>query len=542
MASFTKADKQHRIILLLVYLYVLILGMMIITVPPGFDPDSGWGFMVMHNMEQGAAFNRLVSPDPANIAANQTTFLSWWSPGQYLVPYFLRVSLNINNGHAISLSVISSSLLGLTGFYMFFKKLGFTRLIAALSTAFIATQLFFIQQFVYYNGGELLLFAFLGWFLYGCLSFSRITWKTMLFMFFAGLVGFFLKSSVLWMLSAGAICIWLNVSLAGTGRLPGETNLRSVFARRGTILTLLRNGALVFLPLVAAFTLISFFYLSRGENPSNYSGPLHFVPESVVFPLASPLTSGLSIDELVDGLIYQPDGQTVSYHLAIAILSVLSMFSLVFVWLLIKFRPGRNYLVAFLSFYVVGCLFFCYMFLKQFPVSYEGRHFRIIGLLTIPGIIHLLYKWRFSKVVFFVCWAAFAYVGMGYFVKTFAGNRHAARGSLGLSESLYDTTTMKEILQLDNQHPNDAVFVVMSPDIGAEIIHNRVIAIDDEMAANGDFSSINYKGKGGRLFILLPAVFITAEKAPAILKSFTDYHRFSSKRLSPGYYLFSASD
>jgi len=542
MASFTKADRQHRIILLLVYLYVLILAMMIIAVPPGFDPDSGWGFMVMHNMEQGAAFNRLISPDPANIAANQTVFLAWWSPGQYLVPYFLKILFRVTSGHAISLTIAGSYLSGLAGFYLLFRKFGFNKLVAALSIGFVATQLFFIQQFVYYNGGELLIFAFLGWFLYGCFSFERVTWKTVLFIFFAGLIGFFLKSSALWMLAAGAGCIWLNISVSETGHLPAGANLRSAFLLKKTVPVFLRNGALVFFPLVAVYMVISFFYLSKGGNPSNISGPFRFAPEVFLFPLASPFTSAFSIDELFDGLIYQPDGQTLSHHLAMVILFVLTLLSLLYAWLLMKFRPARNYLVAFLSFFMVGCLFFGWMFLKQFPISYEARHFRIIGLLAIPGFIQLLYRRTFGKVIFFVGWAVFTYVGFAYFIREFADNRNAARGSLGLSQQNYDTATMKEILRLDNRYPNKAVFVVMSPEIGAEITHNRVIAIDPEMASSGDFSKITYKGRSGRLFILVPGALMAKNGDPPILKSFAGYHHFASKQLSPDFYLYSAED
>ena len=88
------------------------------------------------------------------------------------------------------------------------------------------------------------------------------------------------------------IHVWvIEGVLQPMGRSPGEASLRDTFARRKSILVFLRNGALVFLPLVVAYVLISFFYLSRGGNPSDLSGPVHFMPEAVVFPLASPLTS-----------------------------------------------------------------------------------------------------------------------------------------------------------------------------------------------------------------------------------------------------------
>ncbi|HAL82532.1 MAG TPA: hypothetical protein DCO83_10090 [Mucilaginibacter sp.] len=76
MPQFLQKQKSHRILLLVTFLGVLLLGIMVFMVPPGADPDPCWGFLVMHNMEQGHHFNLLISPDPSNIAKNQVRFLS----------------------------------------------------------------------------------------------------------------------------------------------------------------------------------------------------------------------------------------------------------------------------------------------------------------------------------------------------------------------------------------------------------------------------------------------------------------------------------
>src|SRR6202012_41135 len=111
---------------------LLTLGVLILAVPPGAFPDPSWGFQVMRGMEQGYHFNLLVSPDPDNIAKNQSDFLSWWSPGQYLLPYFFKSVFKINTGHAVALTISLCSALGLAGFYQLFKRLGFSKWIAAI--------------------------------------------------------------------------------------------------------------------------------------------------------------------------------------------------------------------------------------------------------------------------------------------------------------------------------------------------------------------------------------------------------------------------
>jgi hypothetical protein len=537
MTRFERSDIGHRILLLLIFLYLITLCIMVFVVPPGFDPDSGWGFMVMHNMERGAAFNRLVTPDPANIANNNISFLSWWSPGQYMVAYILKLLLGVTNGHAISLTIAGSYLLGLTGFYLFFKKLGFSPPTAALSIGFIATQLFFVQQFVYYNGGELLLFAFIGWFLFGCFSFDRVTWRAMAFIFFAGLAGFFCKSSVLWMLAAGLCCMWVNISLKQGGAKTG-----SLLLHKESIALWLKNGLLLLLPLVAMVVVVNVFYLAKGANPSSAYGQVQVTPEAFLFPLAAPLVAGFSVDELVDGLIYQPDGHTLSYPAAIGVLAGLALLCLFFVRTLIKSGSPRQYIVAFVAFYVFSCTFFCLMYLRQYSISYEARHFRILGLLAVPGVIHLLSKWRTTKVLFVCGWCAFTWLSVGYFSREYSENRRAARGNLGLSEQLYDTSTMKEILKLDSQYHGDAVFVLMSSDIGAEIVHNRVIVLNTEITPGSIFSGRCYSGKCGPLFILVPSAYCTRDIKPALNKMFTGYQNFSAKRLSADYYLYAARD
>ncbi len=226
MPLLLQKDKPHRILLAITCLCVVLLGVMAFAVPPGADPDPCWGFLVMHNMEQGNLFNLLLIPNPENIAKSHTEFLSWWSPGQYLFPYLFKSLLKVDTGHAISLTVAICNLLGLAGFYKLFKQLGFTQWIATISIAFIASQLFFIMPFVYYLGGEVLLFAFMGWFLYGCFSFKKITWQLLVFVFLGLLLGFLSKSSVLWMYAAGITCLWINSSVEETNGLQTVTNDR----------------------------------------------------------------------------------------------------------------------------------------------------------------------------------------------------------------------------------------------------------------------------------------------------------------------------
>lgn len=143
-------------------IFIIVFGILLYISPPAIFPDPANGFHVMRSMEMGGAFNHFIKPDQENIAQNTSEFLSWWSPGQYLVPYAFKLLLGINTGQASALTITLCQLLGIWGFFSFFKKIGFTPLISALSILFIASQQFFVVPYVFYNGGGNIAFCFSG--------------------------------------------------------------------------------------------------------------------------------------------------------------------------------------------------------------------------------------------------------------------------------------------------------------------------------------------------------------------------------------------
>jgi len=107
---------------------------------------------------------------------------------------------------------------------------------------------------------------------------------------------------------------------------------------------------------------------------------------------------------------------------------------------------------------------------------------------------------------------------------------------------LYDKKALDEIVKLDRNHHNDAVFVVMSSDIAAEIINNRVITLDSESMDSKGLSKMRFAAKSGPLYILMPSEYLANGIEHAIIKSFTGYHQFSFKQLSEDYYLYFAEN
>jgi hypothetical protein len=140
---------------------------LIFIAPTSVFPDPSWGYQVLQKMQADGAFNIAIKPDQEDLGKNYSEFLSWWSPGQYPVPYFFKSVFGVNTGQASALTTTICGLLRITGLFAFFKKAGFTPTLAAVSVLVIVVQQAFITPYIFYNGGEVLLFGFTGWFLYG---------------------------------------------------------------------------------------------------------------------------------------------------------------------------------------------------------------------------------------------------------------------------------------------------------------------------------------------------------------------------------------
>ncbi len=515
-------SKPYRLILIIIALLVLAMGIVLFVIPPALFPDPANGFNVLRCMSQGGSFNVLTAPDQSDISQTYDEFITWWSPGQYLVPYFFKLISSVNLGQATALTVALAQLAGLAGFYQFFRKIGFTSMVSALSLVFIVCQLAFFVPYVFYNGGEVLLFAFEGWFLYGCVVLQKTDWKLLLFVLLSGWIGFFCKSSFLWIYAAGLFCLWVRLSSAGISRW-------------------IEKGIWIGVPAVLSVAGIYFLFLSKGQSPASVSKGLKLTAETFSFPLSTPLLSGFSLDDLFHGLIYNFSKPMISQPWATIILIALAILSLVLIFALLRKAPNQNYRLFLKAFYFGALLFFGIAYLRQLNISYEARHFRIIGILIVPGMIYVLSNQKMSyRVAFAAITIAIAVYSFSYLLKGYYINKSlAAKGVSGLAQINIDQQSLNKIIGLDNENRN-ATFVFIANDIGLEIIHNRVINLppvpDDYKIDTDDYT---YDGFAGPLFIVLPESY-NGPKEKLVMKSFPGYTGFNLSMLSNNYVLYEA--
>lgn len=518
--------KAANIIMTAVVLLTVILGILILVNPPSFYPDPSHGFQVMRSMQLGGPFNTFISPDQDNITGNTSLYLTWWSPGQYLVPLFFQSVLGLNTGHATALAILLFELSGVFGFYCFFRKIGFTPLISSLSILFIICQQAFVLPFVFYNGGEVLLFGFEGWFLYGCVAIDKPGLKMLLFVLLGGWLGFLFKSSFIWIYAAGLLCMWLRLSAIGA-----KPNTQKM----------VKNAAWIGVPAFTALICIYVFFLSKGANPAASALGLHISWENFGFPIGSPLISGFSVDDLAHGLLYHPTGSLLSPAYALIVLALSALVSLALIGSIMRYVPGNNYRLFLLAFYTMAVLFFSLAFMRQSNISYESRHFRVIGLLIIPGVIYLFSKSRpVFKGLLVAITIAIAVPNYAFFIKCYRFNASvAARGNSGMAQEYIDRPSLNYVMQLDKQNRN-AIFAFISSDIGLEIKHNRVITLNvPPSVATVNYDDYAYDGHAGPVYMVLPAGYNAAIDT-MFTKFFPGYSNFTAKRLSKDYVLFSA--
>ena len=516
----------HKPLLALLFLAVAILGIMLLVNPAAIYPDAAWGFQVLKSMRNGNGFNTLNMVSQQNLANNWPEFKSWWSPGQYLVPAAFNSLFGLTIGQASSVTTIICQFLGLAGLYCFFTKAGFSKAVSAVSIVIIALQQAFFTPYIFYNGGEVLLFAFIGWFLYGCMAFKKPGIPLLLFVLLSGWVGFFTKSSFMWMYAAGLIFIWIQFSRHTTA-----------------IKNWLINGFWVGIPAVISVAVIYITYLSKGANPSSASAGLDLSWKVLAFPLASPLLSGLSFDDLANGLILHNDDVIFNPAQSILIITILELLSILLIYAICKRLPGNRYSSMLVIFYIVSVLFFGSAFLRKLDISYEARHFRVIGLLFTPGLVYLVsrykkvYQYAFGAVVLFVAFFTLRFYMLSYT----ALKNETLHAPSGIAQQFIDRPSLDYLRVLDNKSKN-SLFVFFSPDLGLEIQHNRVITLEPlnaDISINTD--EYTYKGHAGPIYILMPHEYIGI-RASVILKSFPEYKGFSLKELSDDYVLYFATE
>ncbi|MVN23435.1 hypothetical protein [Mucilaginibacter arboris] len=484
-------------------------------------PDSGWGFLTWKNMQHGGAFNLLPEPDPDNIAENTYTFLTWWSPGQYLVPGGIAVFTGLKIGWAMAISAIIFTISGVIGCYFLFDKLRFNRLTTLISLLVLCCQVQTLLPFSVYNGGEVLIFGVAPWFWFCCIDFKLKPFRLLLLVLLSW-IGFIAKSSFLLVTLCGFLFIFL-------GWVSKRISLKELAVKTSVLIA---AGLAVIVP-------IFFLFLQKGNNPSAAASGFSFSWLNLLYPAAVPLLTAFSADEVFNnfthpGFIETLPATDVWFYGPAFLLVVFVLFAVYF---------NRIGSVAYRRLLFSAYLFFTFFFLMQYcrhaAISMEGRHFRILGLLFLPGVVQLMRQVKISavKTALQVLLLALCLFSWNDYFKRWNINRKQTPTNAHVVQLLLDKEALVKIHQLDTQYPQQALFVLMSPDIALEIEHNRALVMSFNTLLT-DPERETYAGRVKKLFLLVPVQYTTGKTEQLIKASFTGYKSFSEEKISKHYVLY----
>jgi hypothetical protein len=479
--------------------------------------DSGFGFLVLRSMLEGAPFNNVISPDPANIANDVATFLSWWSPGQYLVPGFF-VWLGTDYGHALSLTVLISTLVGVIGWIQVARTFPVSTFVSFLFISGLVTFRYVTLPFRIYNGGEVLLFAAAPWCLYwlqyavnkgpaACFVISLLSAALLFFAKLTGLIVF----------AANVLAISL---IAALRQRRVTVSILAMWIASGL-------AALCFVVL----------WVARGAVPAGGS-KLAITWPSIWFPLSGVAFSGFSGLDLLTWLLLHPSRPIVS-DLAITsyILGPFGLFLLIWTWYRLRdtdYRPMAIGLFAIIAFYTLALTV---MHVRQ-AVSFDDRNLRYAGILFFLLLLVALDHWRTTaaRIIAVAVVGAFAVYGLTSYA---AGARDLLRRRIyepasGTSQLIVSPLVLEYLRsQMAIYNWQRAIAVLPSPEAAVGLPRFRIIATHLDFTPLETISAKKWNGRAEKIFVIVQNHMIENGKAEALLKSFVDYEfdKWSQRRL-----------
>jgi hypothetical protein len=522
----------YLVIIFLIFLILLAHS----SIPLSIGSDQANGFIAWKSYVSGSPFNYIKTPCTNSITSDCYQWLSWWSPGQYTIPGIVSIISNLNIANSTLLVIYIFSISGCLGFYKLFRHFQFTQFEATISILIICSQRYFLLPFTVYNGGEILLFGFSPWaILLFDFWFDR---KNFFLLIMLSIIGIFLKLT--FFISFLGILLYLN-----------NKNAKSFNIFIYTKNTLNNTSFFIKSTLILAITIAVILInnnLGRGLTPSQVN---NFCPTSmdIFIPISAPIVSAFCIDDLLTKFFnfnipgsgwYSVDGMNFDYP-EIFYFS-LSMVMLIFLSL-IKYKKisiPSNYLNLFFSLFMVHTMLFIYLYTNNASISFESRHFRILGVLFIPLFVRSIIQYRNYKLIIslsILIVSLFSSYGVWGFIhrKQYLAS-NISKSNFGFSNPEIPNSTIDVLRKLDSPtSKNDKLFYCSSANLALEVENNRVIYYDDDFTPDELINNRKIIGKVNHLYIVIPNKFELNKKASLIKKSFLNYSNFRKVHVDDKY-------
>jgi hypothetical protein len=499
-------------------------------VPPVLSHDAGWGMREWRTYETGGPIDSITGPDAEDISRDLTSRVTWWSPGQYMVPGILTL-LGIRLGTALSITAGLSLLCCLLGWIHLAKHFALSPRTTTLVVVFIATFRYSTLPFSIYNGGEILLQGLTPWLILtscripsmSALRAGGLACLAVLIAFFAKLTGVMVASAALF---AGAVEALIRLRRITAGLIAGAV---------GAIL------ALVALNVV---------WFSHGTTPASGAG-WSFRIGDVFFAFGAPWGAGVSWTDMLTSLLFNErhpalpgshDNGSSSLTLWLLVPPII-LFSTVIVKGWRQWIHDANLLrlsMITASFYAVCALAMSVIFLHGGDVSLEERHLRAAGMLIIVCILALADRLPRKSVsrtaVGALCILMSLYGCLAFAYHAWSTKRSEIDHYSGTYQPSLDPSAIELLRSAFAQEGRDALFVLPSPDAASAFAPGvRILTNHIEYEPEETIAARTYRGKvRGRLYVIVPARIAQSDKATLLLKEFVDYPLNAWERHSLG--------
>ena len=484
--------------------------------PPSLSHDASWGMQEWRTLSAGGPFNTTISPDPADISRDQASFVTWWSPGQYLIPGILTL-LGIRLGTALAITVGASLLCCLLGWIQVAKHFGLSPRTAMLVVAFIATFRYSTLPFGIYNGGEILLQGLTPWvILVGCRIPSVSVLRAAALAFFVVWIAFLAKLTGV-MVASAALLIGCVEVLVRSRRITAGMVAGAVGA-------------------ILAYASLHFVWFSRGSTPASGTG-WSFRFGDVFFALAAPWGAGTSWGDMLTALFRRSAlDEPTEGHLPSVFLWCLLPPVILFLTVILKGRLQGSYdanlsrlLRITVGFYILCALAMSAIFLHGGDVSLEERHLRAAGMLIFVCVLAMTSHMSRSSVsrlaVLTLCGLMSLYGCFAFAHRA----RSAKRGEIDSYSRTQQTNVDEGAIEFARaaftREGHNALFVLPSPEVACALSPSaRVLSNRIEFESEATILARTYHGKvQGRLYVIMPTRIAESVKGTLLLKEFIDY-------------------
>jgi hypothetical protein len=478
-------------------------------IPPRIFIDGGVGFLALRSMLEGGAFNSITVADPANIANDVAIFLTWWTPGQYLVPGSF-IWLGSGYGVAVSLTALIATLIGVVGWIQIARSFGVNPFVLFVFVLGLNTFAYVTLPFRMYNGGELLLFAAAPWSLYAMLWAANkrpilcfaISLLSAALLFFAKLIG-------LVVFATNVVAISL-LALVSQRRLEYSTIVMWVASA---------IGALCFI----------MFWVARGRVPAGEWGTFTFSWLPIWFSVTSVALSGISGLEILHWFLAHPWVRVISdYSIVIKlsyVLGPLGLLLMVWVWLRLRYTRYRDTAVLLLTIILLYAIAVSAMSLWR-VIPMEERYFRYAGILFFLLLLTAIDQWnvRFVKGLASVVVIVFGLYGLkNYITDKYAQMRAGYYDPVtGISQDMISPAVLEYLRSEATRHNfQRPIALLPSPTPYISLPQFRILYPFARYAGYTD--QTKWVGRVERIYVVFPDFDLRNGQAEASLRSLTDY-------------------